>query len=257
MRIVSLAASNTEIVCALGCGASLVGVDDHSDHPPEVVGPLPKLGPDLSIDVAKVCALAPDVILASLTLPGHERIVEQIAATKIPYIAPDPLSLEDVYRDIIDIGALLGCRPLAEDLVRQMRATIVARPNVGARVLVEWWPKPVIVPGRLSWVSDLVRLAGGINPWEDRDRRSLPLTDDDVLQRPPDIISVSWCGVPLSRYRLDVVTRRARWASVPAVEKRRVIPITEAWLGRPGPRLVDGYRALCDVIGASGESARS
>ena len=59
MRIVSLACSNTEIVHALGCAAMLVGVDDHSDWPEEVVGPLPRLGPDLDIDVDAVAALQP------------------------------------------------------------------------------------------------------------------------------------------------------------------------------------------------------
>src|SRR5688572_467497 len=108
MRVVSLACSNTEIVCALGLGHTLVGVDDHSDHPPEVVEPLPRLGPDLSIDVDRVLALRPDVVLASLTLPGHERVVERIAAAGLPHVAPDPQSLADVYRDIRDIGALLG-----------------------------------------------------------------------------------------------------------------------------------------------------
>ena len=50
--MVSLACSNTEIVCALGCAEMLVGVDDHSDHPPEVVRALPRVGPDLGVKAA-------------------------------------------------------------------------------------------------------------------------------------------------------------------------------------------------------------
>ena len=37
MRVISLACSNTEIICALGAADELVGVDDHSDFPREVV----------------------------------------------------------------------------------------------------------------------------------------------------------------------------------------------------------------------------
>lgn len=254
MRIVSLACSNTEIVCALGMGEHLVGVDDHSDHPPEVVADLPRLGPDLSIDIDKVVALKPDVVLASLTLPGHERVVEQIARTGIPYVAPDPWSLSDVYRDITDIGRLLGQQQRAEAVVDEMKRALVQRQpsqaTAGARVLVEWWPKPVIVPGKRSWVTDLIALAGGTNPWGERDCRSLPLTDDDVLAAQPEVVVVSWCGVPLSRYRLDVVRRRPRWAALPALMSGRILPVTEAWLGRPGPRLVSGYRALCEALDA-------
>jgi iron complex transport system substrate-binding protein len=129
--------------------------------------------------------------------------------------------------------------------------TFPERPPTGVRVLVEWWPKPVIVPGAWSWVTDLIRLAGGVNPWGDRPVRSTPLRDEEVLADPPDVVVVSWCGVPLHRYRLDVVTRRPTWVEVPAVANRRVVPVTEAFLGRPGPRLVDGYRALCAAIDAA------
>ena len=59
---------------------------------------------------------------------------------------------------------------------------------------------------------------------------------------------MSWCGVREENYRADVVLRREAWAQVPAIRKRRVYPVTEAYLGRPGPRLVEGYKALRRII---------
>ena len=61
MRVVSLTCSNTEIVCALGCADALVGVDNHSDFPEDVVSRLPRVGPDLGIDPEAVSALEPDL----------------------------------------------------------------------------------------------------------------------------------------------------------------------------------------------------
>ena len=113
VRVVSLACSNTEIVCALGCADLLVGVDDHSDYPTDVVARLPRVGPDLTPDVEQVAALEPDLVLATLTVPGHERVVAQLEAAGLPYIAPEPVSLDDVYRDIRDIGDRLGVRASA------------------------------------------------------------------------------------------------------------------------------------------------
>jgi len=84
MRIVSLTCSNTEIVCALGLSHYLVGVDNHSDYPAEVVAHLPRVGPDLDIDAQRVAALKPDLVLASLTVPGHERILDRLRAAKLP-----------------------------------------------------------------------------------------------------------------------------------------------------------------------------
>jgi len=251
VRVVSLTCSNTEIVAALGCAPLLVGCDSYSDWPDDVVASLPRLGKDLDIDVAAVVALKPDLVLASLTVPGHEKVVAAIAAAGLRYVAPAPVSLADVYRDVRDIAALLGVPERGEAVVAEM---IAAMPPVeideGARpaVLVEWWPKPVIVPAGRSWVSDVIRLAGGRNPWEERDRESTPVTDDEVVRAAPDAVVVSWCGVEPRHYRLDKVTGRASWASVPAVRDGRVFAIPEAFLGRPGPRLVEGYRALVGIL---------
>ena len=99
-RLVSLNCSNTEIVHALGCADRLVAVDADSDWPPEVVGPLPKVGRDLEIDIAAVAALQPDCVLASLTVPGHENVVDGLRAAGLNHHAPETQSLADVYQDV-------------------------------------------------------------------------------------------------------------------------------------------------------------
>jgi iron complex transport system substrate-binding protein len=250
-RIVSLTCSNTEIVCALGCADRLVGVDDHSDWPEAVVRALPRVGPDLGIDVARVAALKPDLVLASLTVPGHERIVAALAAAGLPHIAPEPIRLEDVYADIRLIGSKLGVPARAEALVASMRAELEGAPEPDAqrpRVLVEWWPKPVICPGRDSWVNQLLAAAGGVNPLAERAVKSQPLSDDEVCELAPEAVVISWCGVRPEKYRPDVVYRRPRWRELPALRERRVYCVPEAYLGRPGPRLVEGFRALRNVV---------
>ncbi|HVW30550.1 MAG TPA: cobalamin-binding protein [Polyangiaceae bacterium] len=253
MRLVSLACSNTEIVWSLGAADQLVGVDDHSDFPPEVVGRLPRVGPDLSIDVAKVAALRPDLVLASLTVPGHERVVESLARAKLPFVATEPVSVEDVYADVRRIGELLGSRERAEEVIDGMRAAFRPRPPRATRrpvVLVEWWPKPVIVPGAKSWVTDMIAAVGGNNPLGAEPVKSRPITDDEARAMDPDAVVISWCGVRPEKYHPHVVTRRPAWQGLRAVRSGRIFPISEAFLGRPGPRLVEGLRALERVVDA-------
>jgi iron complex transport system substrate-binding protein len=249
MRLFSHTCSNTEIVCALGCAELLIGIDTDSDHPPEVVAPLPKLGRDLDLDVAGVLALKPDLVLSSLTVPGHERIVAELEAAGVRTLVCDPHSLEDIYGDIRRIAAALGVAARGEALVAQMRAAMprVVLPHP-PKVLVEWWPKPVIVPARRSWATDLVELAGGVNPWGGVDAKSAPLDDAQIIAAAPDAVIMSWCGVKEENYRAAIVRRRPGWEQVPAVRHDRIVPLTEAWLGRPGPRLVEGYRRLRAVI---------
>jgi iron complex transport system substrate-binding protein len=256
VRIVSHTCSNTEIVCALGAGRMLVGVDADSDFPPEVVGPLPQLGRDLELDVARVEALRPDLVLTSLTVPGHERIVEALKQAGLPVLVIDPIGLDGVTDSIVQVAEALGILKRGRALVAQMQADMPPVEPRGARprVLVEWWPKPVIAPARLSWVNELLRLAGGVNPFEARDGKSAEVSDAEVQAAAPDAVVMSWCGVKEEKYRRDVVERRPGWADVPAVRHGRIFPITEAFLGRPGPRLVEGYRALARVVSSVSDS---
>jgi iron complex transport system substrate-binding protein len=251
MRIVSLTCSNTEIVCALGCADRLVGVDDHSDFPAEVVARLARVGPDLAVDPERVRALAPDLVLASLTVPGHEKVVAALEAAGLPVLVLAPLGIDDVLANVRTIGEALGVPERGAALAEELAEGLAPLPPLGAarpRILVEWWPRPVIVPGRKSWVTDLIERAGGVNPLGDADVESRPLTDEDAAALAPDAVIVSWCGVPLEKYRPDVVKRRAAFAETPAIEHDRVFCVTEAYLGRPGPRLVEGLAALREVV---------
>jgi len=250
MRVVSLACSNTEIVCALGLAEWLVGVDSHSDRPEAVVARLPRVGPDLQIDVAAVCRLGSDLVLASLTVPGHEEVVVGLERAGLPYLALEPVSLEDVYRDIREVARALGVPERGEALVREMRAELVDRSEFEDRpsVLVQWWNRPTVAPGRLSWVTDLLGLVGGRNPLGGENVKSRPVSDEEVSEMNPDAVVLAWCGVRPEKYRPDVIYRNPRWQGVKAVRNGRVFCVPEASLGRPGPGLVDGYRALLKIV---------
>lgn len=250
MRIFSHTCSNTEIVCALGMGACLVGVDADSDYPPDIVERLPRPGRDLDLDIAAVKDLAPDLVLTSLTVPGHEKVVAALQAASLKTLTCDPQSLSDIYGDIRRIATALDVPTRGVKLIAAMDAAMPRVTPVGSRpnVLVEWWPKPVITPTRHSWVTDIIERAGGNNPWANIDAKSQPLENAQAAAARPDIIVMSWCGVKVENYRPEIVRRRAGWEAVPAVAHDRIYAVSEAYLGRPGPRLVEGYRQLRDAI---------
>jgi len=253
MRIVSHSCSNTEIICALGCADYLVGVDDHSDYPSDVVDKLPRVGPDLDVDPQRVAALQPDLVVASNTVPGHERVISRLQQHGLPVLVTAPLQLDDIASDMREIAAALGVtdrgEQLAQQFLQQLHSASVAKSDHrGPGVLIEWWPKPVIVPGRQSWATQLIELAGGSNPWADEDVASLEISTAAVQQAAPELIIMSWCGVSSDNYRPHIVRRRTGWDSIPAISNDQIHPISEAWLGRPGPRLTQGLRQLRTYI---------
>jgi len=251
MRLVAHTCSNTEIVAALGCADLLVGVDDHSDYPEEVVAGLPRIGKDLDVDPDKVLALQPDLVITSLTVPGHERVVARLAEARLPMLVLSPRSLMDVARDIRLVAGVLGVPERGAALAGRFEAAFAEIPEPAPdapRLMVEWWPKPVIAAARRSWVDDLLRAAGARNAFGAHDADTATPTDEQIMGVNPDAVVISWCGVPLSHYRTEVVTRRPGWQEVDAVRGGHVYPISEAFLGRPGPRLLDGLEALRAVV---------
>ncbi len=256
MRVVSLACSNTEIVHALGCGHLLVGVDSHSDYPEALLAGLPRVGPDLEIDVSAVAALEPDLVLASLTVPGHETVVEGMELAGLPVLTLAPEGLEDVPVSVERVAEALGVADRGKALADRMREAFQPNDEPGGprpSILVQWWPKPVIAPAGRSWVQGLIERAGGLNPLGQEDRLSRPMTDAEVAAFAPDAVVLSWCGVHPDKYRPDVVYRNEAFSQVPALRNRQVHCIPEALLGRPGPRLLEGLEALRGVV----EAARS
>ncbi len=249
MRLVSLTCSNTEIVWALGCLDFLVGVDSNSDFPAQVAQ-IPRVGPDLQIDLDKVAALRPDLVLASLSVPGMERVVEGLARRHIPHIVLDPQTLQDVYNDITRVAGLLGVEQQGQHVVRAMRWTIAqARGSLphwvrSPKVMVEWWPKPIIAAGKHSWVTQMLEVLGAENAFAHLPVRSRPLTPTEVEEAQPDLITVSWCGV--KKLRPEVVLGRK--LSIPALLHGQVYALEEAYLGRPGPRLAEGVRKLAALL---------
>lgn len=252
MRVVSLTCSNTEIVCALGRGSWLVGVDNYSDDPADQLEGLPRLGKDLNIDVDRVAELKPDLVLASLTVPGHERVVAQVEEQGLPFLAPAPESLPDVYDNILEIAEALDAKSAGAELVDRMKREITGPDTPEAdrpRVIVEWWPKPVYAAGRRSWVTDVLAAIGACNALAACDELSLAVDPDMARDLDPDAVVISWCGVEPRNYRPREVYRRPGWEQLRAVQEQRVHCVPEAFLGRPGPRLVAGAEALRAALG--------
>lgn len=82
----------------------------------------------------------------------------------------------------------------------------------------------------------------------DEDVKSRPMSDEEVAELAPDAVVLSWCGVHPDKYRPDVVLRNQSWSELPFVRDERVFCVGEPYLGRPGPRLVDGFRQMRAIV---------
>jgi iron complex transport system substrate-binding protein len=252
-RIVSISPSNTEILHALGLGRRIVGVDHWSDYPPRVQR-LPTVGSDLHIDVERVAALQPDVVVTSLHVPGMEDNLPRMESVGLPYIAVGGRGLDGVWQDMRFVGRHLGRAERAERLIettRQRMARVAKRyghlpSDERPRVHWEWSAHP-FVAARRSWITELLEMAGGANVYADLDVETARLTTEEAAARRPDVVVACWCGAR----KLPTTERirgRAGWQDTPAVRSGRVAVFAEDLFGRPGPRLADGLERLAALL---------
>jgi iron complex transport system substrate-binding protein len=251
-RIVSLVASNTEIVCALGLAERLVGLDNYSDYPLEVQH-LPRVGRDLKIDATRVASLKPDLVLASLSVPSMERNLPPLRAARLKFIPVRPIGWNGLWDTIRQVGEACGVSQRAESLIGhlQSRAAAVAAQlsdvEVRPRVYWEWWPRPPITAGGPSGITEMCRLAGGQNCFADLDVESGTVEPRVVRGRDPQVIVLCWCGAHKLPNPANVAAR-PDWGDISAVKNGRVHAVLEPHFGRPGPRLVDGLEELAKLL---------
>jgi iron complex transport system substrate-binding protein len=233
---------------------AVVGIDDYSDWPAEKVKDLPKLGPDLNIDMEKLQALKPDLVVASLSVPGMEKNVERLEALNIPHLVLNPKTIDDIYQDILTLGEACGVTKRAQALVADLKGKVaniqekVQHRTRSPKLYWEWWPRPIFTPGADNWLTQVSELAGGRNLFADRPGDSYTAEHEEVIERQPDYIFAVWCGVHADKVKPSMITEREGYAAIPAVQNGRVFVLEEGLYCRPSQRLFQGLEELAALI---------
>jgi iron complex transport system substrate-binding protein len=242
-RIVSLLPSLTEVVCALGQCARLVGVDRYSDFPAQVQA-LPQLGGGLDPNIESVVALRPDVVLMATS----SRAVQRLESLGLKVVALEPHNAADVQRVIARVGEVLGV-PDALRLWREIDAGVAAAaasipPSArNTRVYFEVGRGPYAA-GEASFIGEtLARL--GVKNIVPRSEGPFPkINPEFVVRADPDLIMISQNAAPQ-------LEQRPGWAALRALREGRLCvfsPQDSAVLVRPGPRMAQAARIMADCI---------
>lgn len=285
LRVISLLASATEIVCALGLADRLVGRSHECDYPPSVKRLPACTGPKFDpngrsyeidqrvkaivqealaiywVDAARLEALQPTHIITqtqcdvcAVNLATLEAAVCQVASSRPALVALEPNALADIWRDIHRVGAALGVPARADRLVASLRARIAAiaarSRALAARPSVACieWLDPLMAAG--NWMPELVELAGGRNLFGAAGRHSPWLTWEALAAADPDLILITPCGFDIARTLADLprLTERAGWHDLRAVRAGRVyIADGNQFFNRPGPRIVESLEILAEL----------
>jgi len=256
-RIVSLIPSASELVYAVGAGNLLVGIDQFSAYPDELVqrvksGNLTVVGSGQNPDLDKIVSLDPHVIL--INGPSHfsAKGVQRLSELGYTIISLNAQNISAVFQNIELVGKITGNSEQAsrltanlEERIMKVESAVKNAPKV--RVYAENWSDPLFSVGPGSIQEELIIKAGGINVFSDLPKKSAQVTPEAVIAKNPQVI------VLFHRLtKLDEVKTRPGWNVIEAVKSNRVHYISEeenlAPYGAPGPRIVDGLEKIAALI---------
>jgi iron complex transport system substrate-binding protein len=280
-RIVSLLPSATEIICALGLTDALVGRSHECDWPPAVrdvpvvtraiipVG-LPSGETDRLVrerlargeglyvlDADLLHCLQPTLIVTqalcevcAVALPEVLRVARSLR-TDPPVLSLEPGCIADIFDDIGRVASAAHVPeravPVAAALRERLSGLHPAFP-VPRVALLEWLDPPFVAG---HWGPEMIAAAGGVDVLGVVGEKSVQIAWDALRAAAPDVIVIAPCGYDVERARADLRTAPlpAWWDAIPAVRAGRVFVMDgNAYISRPGPRVVEGAEILARLL---------
>lgn len=246
-RVVSLAPHVTEMLFAAGGGERVVGVVKFSDYP-EAAKRISQVGDHRQIDMERVIALKPDLLVVWLH-GSAARQLEQLSKLGIPLFYSEPRQLDGIADNLIRIGHLLGTAKEAQQAAADLRKQLASltaqytnRPPV--RMFYQVWDKPLYTLNGEHILSDSIRLCGGKNIFAGMAIKAPSVGIEAVLQEDPEAIisgdqrNQTGGGVNLWK----------PYTTMTAVRRGNLFSINADLLNRASPRLIAGTAAICEKL---------
>ena len=245
LRVIAMAPHVTEMLFAAGGADRIVGAVTYSDYP-EAAKSIPRIGDNRQVDMERVLAMKPDLIVVWMH-GSSERQIATLRQLGIPLFHSEPQKLDDIPDSLLRLGQLMGtdaaAQAAAADLRRQLdalRKQYANRPPV--RMFYQVWDNPLYTLNGTHIVSDAIRLCGGVNIFSSLKVTAPVVSIEAVLQEDPEAIfgtsEKNYGGVNLWR----------PYSNLKAVRNDNLFTLNGELLNRAGPRMVAGTAALCEKL---------
>jgi iron complex transport system substrate-binding protein len=253
-RVISLAPNTTELMYAIGAESALIAVTELSDYP-SAARTLPSVGGLNGLDLERIVALKPDLVIAWAS--GNSRTeLDALEKAGVVVFESDPSTVEGVSKTLAKLGILTGHASqgtrAADGLLSGFDA--IAKREHGkppVTVFYEVWDPPLITLGGPQLITSIINACGGQNIFADLSVLAPTVDPEAVIARHPDVIVAD----PGERDNVANTWRQraghdGRW-------RPRVVGIDPDLLIRAGPRIVAGTVALCDALDAARSASAS
>lgn len=248
LRIVSLAPGPSAMLRAAGASSQLIATIEYSGQA-AAESNLPKIGSADAIDIERLIALKPDVVVVwpDGNNPAQIATIERLG---IPVYRQEALSLDGIGASIRRLGKLAGTSSVADREASTLETKLVSlrkeysNPGQPPTVLLEVWDRPLYTVGGRELMSDVLRVCGARNVFADLPQRAPAIGIEAVLARDPDIIIAA---SPPGR-GASWLTQWRRFPSLQAVRTGRLMVFEDQRLSELGPGIIEATAAMCRKI---------
>lgn len=241
-RAVSLAPNLTESVFAVGAGDRLVGVTSFCNYPAEAQS-ISKVGDTVSPNMETIIALKPQIVFVS-TASQIETFMKTLERQSIAVFVTNPSGLNGVLDNLKQFGEIFGTETQAEILIANLQKRISdvesKTRNTPVKVFVQISKEPLFTVGKDSFLTEIVRRAGGESTTANVPTAYPKLSKETASALNPAVIILSVSED--NREPNDV------FAGSDAVKNGRVYRIDADIISRPAPRIVDALEQMAKAL---------
>jgi len=243
-RIVSLSPATTEILFTIGGGSRLVGRSKY-DLWPDSAQLVPNLGDGMSPNVEAVLGVKPDLVLLYAS-QDNRAAADRLRAAGVNTLSVRQDRIADFRRVTALLGAIIHDTARAKTVVDSVQHTLdsVRRATTGAptpKIFWHIWDSPLITIGSVSFMNELVEIAGAKNVYADINGASGQISLEDVARRDPDFILAGPDGA-------RQIKSDSRWQIVRAARDGKVIVVDTGLVARPSVRLGEAAVSLARAL---------
>jgi iron complex transport system substrate-binding protein len=246
-RVVALAPDLSELMFDVGAGDSLKGTVEYSDYP-AAAKQLPRVGDAFHVDMEKLLALKPDLVLVWQG-GTPQPLIEKLRALKLDVLAIGTHELPDIASNLETLGLVTGHADAGQLAAQDFRTRLGAlrRQYSGQaplRAFYEISAQPLFTVGGSQSISRLIEICGGRNVFADFTALAPTVSLEAVLARDPQVIATgNGEGDEQQRFK-----DWQRWPNLAATKQGNFIVLNDDWISRSTPRLLEAGRQLCEAF---------
>ena len=246
-KIIALSPHSVEMLYAIGAGDQIIATLEYSDYPPPALS-IPRIGNFTGIQIEKIIALQPDLIIAWKS--GNKLAdLKKIESLGFNIFYSKPENISEISLELIKLGKLTGHSKEAITLaanIADKHQQIIDRFSATEQINVfyQLWHDPLRTIGSGSWLESLINDCNGRNIFNDAESAYPIVSLETILSRNPEVIIIP--GHPGT-----IDTNNSfwdKWQNISAVKHNKIFTIDGDLLHRFTPRAIDGLELLCQSI---------